>query len=220
MKCKRTIIELEEQTSVKCAGYCEADLSQEEDILKFCDFIKKVSPEMFINNAGFGMSGEMIELDDTQMINMIEVNIKALTLMSGTVSRIMKKGGTIINVASLAAFGPNPYSAVYGATKAYVLNFSMALAKEVRKNGITVTCLCPGPTETLFAEKSRMGMTKVFDGHVMSAEQVAECGLRAADKRKLYIVAGKRNAFIARMERIIPFRWVLNIAASKLSFNK
>lgn len=221
IKCRHVIHELEEQTGAQCAGYCDADLSQEDDIVKLSKFTETVRPDMFINNAGFGLSGEMLELDNAEMMNMIQVNEKALTMLSGTATRVMKeKGGTIINVASLAAFGPNPYSAVYGATKAYVLSYSMALAKEVSKYGITVTSLCPGPTKTLFAEKSNMGKTSVFDGHVMSARRVAECGLRAAKKGKLYVVAGRANSLLARLEKISPSRLVLSIAASKLSFKK
>ena len=117
---------------------------------------------ILVNNAGFGLSGPFMETDMEQEVNMIDVNIKALTVMTKLfLPDMIKRGqGGVMNVASLVGFFPGPMMSVYYATKAYVLSFTEALANEVSGTGVTVTALCPGLTSTGFVDRSGMGAVK------------------------------------------------------------
>ena len=114
--------------------------------------------ETLINNAGFGLAGRFAELPLARQLEMIDLNIRALTELSFVVinDMVLKGGGAILNVASTAAFQPGPGMAVYFATKAYVLCFTEALHEEWKARGIRVTALCPGPTATEFGERRRL----------------------------------------------------------------
>src|SRR5207237_4834697 len=124
---------------------------------------KSIDVDVLVNNAGVGLTGAFAETDLDKELEMIQVNIVALTeltklLLPGMVAR---KRGRILNIASTAAFQPGPLMAVYYATKAYVLSFSEAIADELRDTGVTVTALCPGPTETGFAAAAGVGATRL-----------------------------------------------------------
>src|SRR5581483_11195724 len=120
--------------------------------------------DILINNAGFGLSGAFAETDLGRELEMIQVNIAALTALTKLFLKPMieRRSGRIVNVASTAAFQPGPLMAVYYATKAYVLSFSEAVADELRGSGVTVTALCPGPTATGFAERAGMTRSRLF----------------------------------------------------------
>src|SRR5260221_7352873 len=107
---------------------------------------QQIEVQMLINNAGFGLGGEFLETDIEREIEMIHVNVSALTNLTKLFAPAMvkRRSGRIMNVASTAAFQPGPLMAVYYATKAYVLSFSEAIAEEWRNAGVTVTALCPG----------------------------------------------------------------------------
>src|SRR5512139_623800 len=126
--------------------------------------------DLLVNNAGFGLAGKIAELDAKRQRQMIDLNCGALVELAHAVlpSMIDRKQGHILNVASTAAFQPGPGMAVYFATKAFVLSFSEALHEEVRKDGVVVTALCPGPTGTEFGEvagwKPAGPATKIFVG--------------------------------------------------------
>lgn len=111
---------------------------------------RKVDVTLLVNNAGFGSRGEFSKLDSAEQSNMIRLNALALVELTHHFMPAMmtRRGGNIINVSSTAAFQPMPYAAVYAATKAFVTSFSMALAEEVRSQGIAVVTLCPGRTRT------------------------------------------------------------------------
>ncbi|MCL2330293.1 MAG: SDR family oxidoreductase, partial [Phycisphaerae bacterium] len=137
-----------------------ADLSKpqtpDEIVRTLADW--QVDIDVLVNNAGFGMQGEFAKLDADRSIEMINVNISALTrltrlMLSGMLER--RRGG-VLNVGSIAGFLPGPYMSVYYATKAYVISFSEALAEEVRDQGVTISCLAPGPTESEFASVAHM----------------------------------------------------------------
>ncbi|HOX19109.1 MAG TPA: SDR family NAD(P)-dependent oxidoreductase [Spirochaetales bacterium] len=105
----------------------------------------------FVNNAGFGTYGRFAETPLARVLEEIDLDVRALTELSWVAARAMKRGGRIVNVASLAAFQPLGDFAVYAAAKAYVHHFSLALAAELEESGIVVTSLCPGPASTEFA---------------------------------------------------------------------
>src|ERR1700693_836076 len=120
--------------------------------------------EALVNNAGFGLGGEFADTKIKRELEMIQVNIVALTHLTKLFlpPMIKRNSGRVLNVASTAAFQPGPLMAVYYATKAYVLSFSEALAEELRNSGVTVTALCPGPTQTAFASSAEVGGSRLF----------------------------------------------------------
>src|SRR5207248_1519704 len=120
--------------------------------------------EALMNNAGFGLLGRFWELDVQQQVEMIQVNVTALTELSRLFlpGFIERRHGRILNVASTAAFQPGPLMAVYYATKSYVVSLSAALHNEARDYGVSVTCVCPGPTQTEFGHRAGTTSTKLF----------------------------------------------------------
>jgi short-subunit dehydrogenase len=140
---------------------------------------------------------------------MMQVNMVSLTrltrlLLPGMVER---QRGRILNLASTAAFQPGPLQAVYYATKSYVLFLSEALANELRGTGVTVTCLCPGPTATDFSRRAEVAETRLFKlAPPMDARQVAETGYRALKRGDTLVIPGARNRMFAFSVRLIPRR--------------
>src|SRR3954447_6416423 len=138
--------------------------------------------DVLVNNAGFGVAGPFVETDLAKELEMIQVNIVALTQLTKLLlpKMVARRRGRVLNVASTAAFQPGPLMAVYYATKAYVLSFSEAIADELRDSGVTVTALCPGPTETGFAAVAGMDQTRLFTlMKPMTSAEVAKKGYEA-----------------------------------------
>ena len=167
---------------------------------------KGIQVDVLVNNAGFGAVGQFVELPLQRQLDMLEVNITALTrltrlLLPGMVHR--RRGG-VLNVASTAAFQPGPLMAVYYASKAYVLSFSEAIAEELEGTGVTVTASCPGPTLTNFAEAANVKFSRLFMRSAMSAEEVARLGHDAFRKGKVVAVAGFRNWLLSSSVRFSP----------------
>ena len=150
--------------------------------------------DTFANNAGFGDIGPFAESD--KFLRMIQVNVAAFTeLLAGVLPGMKVRGhGRILNVGSVAGFQPGPLMAVYYATKAYVNSLSQALASELAGTGITVTCLCPGPTDTEFASVAGFeGKNNFSVGMRMTSAEVAAAGLRAMNRGKPLTIPGWRN---------------------------
>ncbi len=171
--------------------------------------------DVLVNNAGFGVYGLSSQADRTKELAMIQVNVVALTdltkrLLPGMLER---RNGKILNVASTAAFQPGPLMAVYYATKAYVLSFSEALANELEGSGVTVTALCPGPTETEFQKDAGMEETRLFRSPlVMNATSVARAGYEGMRKGKRIVIPGLANKILAQTVRFTPRRLVTAVA--------
>lgn len=148
-----------------------------------------------VNNAGFGLRGNFATLPHERQIAMIDLNVTALTALC----RLMLPGmiergrGGILNVASTAAFQAGPYMAVYYATKAYVLSLSEALHEEAKPHGVTVTALCPGPTESEFAATADLEQSKLFKRGAMSSAEVARIGVQGYEAGRAIVVAGASN---------------------------
>jgi hypothetical protein len=175
----------------------------------------RVDVEVLINNAGFGLVGKFWQLDEQQQIDMVQLNVTALTQMTRLFlpKLVQRKHGRIMNVSSTAAFQPGPLMAVYYATKAYVLSFSEAVHNEARDFGVTVTCLCPGPTQTEFDKRAGMGSSKLFSGGgVMSARKVAELGWNAMKRGKPLVITGTKNAVMAFGTRFAPISFTASMA--------
>jgi short-subunit dehydrogenase len=163
--------------------------------------------DVLVNNAGFGVYGPFAQADPGRLMAMLQVNVVALTHLTRLfVPGMVTRGrGRVLNVASTAAFLPGPLMAAYFASKAYVLSLSEALAHELRGTGVTVTCLCPGPTRTEFGTAAAMDGSKLFDGpNVAEAGPVAEAGYRATMRGKRVVVPGLLNRLSSFGTRFMP----------------
>ena len=165
-----------------------------------------VQVDVLVNNAGFGAHGQVAALGVQRQLDVIEVNIAALTRLTALFLPAMleRKHGAVLNVASTAAFQPGPNQAVYCATKAYVLSFTEALAEETRGTGVRVSCLAPGATETQFAAQADMTGTLAFRLTTMAAAPVARAGYDGLRKGKVLVVPGLFNRAAALAVRVSP----------------
>lgn len=200
--------QLEGKFGVKAHVFA-ADLSRRESPQAIFDFLsnENIPIEILVNNAGIGLGGEFADTAVQRELDMIQVNISALTHLTKLFlpPMIKRHSGKILNVASTAAFQPGPLMAVYYATKAYVLSFSEALSEELRNAGVTVTALCPGPTQTDFAEAAQMTNSRLFQTFgVADPAEVAKYGFDAMMHGKRLAIPGFRNKMVAQAHRIAP----------------
>ncbi len=158
--------------------------------------------DTLVNNAGFGTYGNFADTAAERELEMIDLNVYTLTGLCHAVLPIMAEGSTIINVASLAGFTPLGNLAVYGATKAYVLSFSVALAAELADAGIFVSTVCPGPVDTEFSLIASGGAReKVVDGK--SPEALVRHALRSIKAGKRIAIMAPKWKFKAFMSRFV-----------------
>ncbi len=173
--------------------------------------------DVLVNNAGFGDLGPFADADLGKMLRMIQVNVMALTELTGLfLPGLRAKGrGQILNVGSVAGFQPGPFMAVYYATKAYVNSFSEALSNELGGSGVTVTCLCPGPTLSEFAVAAGVqNLTQFKAGSAAATRPVAEAGVRAMRRGKRLIITGFKNKLMIFAERFVPRGLVIRAVRS------
>ena len=170
--------------------------------------------DILINNAGFGGYGLFAETNPQSNMEMIQVNIAALTALTRLAlpGMLKRKEGKILNVASTAGFQPGPLMAVYYATKAYVIMFSEAVANELKGSGITVTCLCPGATRTRFAQRADMENSRLFKLGAMRSMDVARAGYEGMMRGKTMVIPGFLNKLLAQSVRISPRKLVTAIS--------
>jgi short-subunit dehydrogenase len=173
-----------------------------------------VHVDILVNNAGFGTFGEFAQLPEAEIVGQIELNITALTRLTRLFLGPMleRRTGRIMNVASTAAFQPGPLMAVYYATKAYVLSFSEALANELRGSGVTVTCFCPGATNTGFAKRAGLEGSRLFKIAAMDAGTVARDGYGGLMAGRTVVISGMHNWLVAKSVGFAPRRVVTAIS--------
>jgi len=174
-----------------------------------------LSVNTLVNNAGIGVYGPFVESDPARETEMIRVNVIALTeLTKKFLPAMVRLGrGQILNVSSTAAFQAGPLMSVYYATKAYVLSFSEALSNETAGTGVTVTCLCPGPTITEFQKRAGVDQTRLFNSPwVMNAEDVARAGYEGMKKGKTLVIPGVMNRLMVQGVRLMPRKAVTQAA--------
>jgi short-subunit dehydrogenase len=175
-------------------------------------------PQYVINNAGFGLVGVASSLNRDEQLAMIDLNVRVLTELSlAFVPSLVRHGGGILNVGSMAGFLPGPGMAVYYATKAYVLSFSEALHSELKPRGVRVTVLCPGPVPTEFA--ARAGIKEGLAPGILTqtAATVAEAGYRGLMRGSRTVVPGLANKLVAVLIRLVPRRLLLRAVDSRQS---
>lgn len=193
------------------------DLSKPEEVKALIDEVKNENIQYLINNAGFGYFGAYHECGWKTTQDMMELNMTTLAhLTHSLLPKMIERGsGKILNVASVAGFLPGPNMAVYYATKAFVLHFSEAIAQELKGTGVTVTALCPGPTESQFMDVSGMAETKLVKGRKLpTSKQVAEYGYQAMMRGQHIAVHGWGNFILSVLPRLFPRRlttWVVSL---------
>ena len=178
-----------------------------------------IAVDILVNNAGYGVLGEFSKVSLEESLGQIQLNLTALTHLTRLFlgPMIERHSGKIMNVASTAGFQPGPLMAVYYATKAYVISFSEALANELIGTGVTVTCLCPGATDTGFQGRAGVADTKLFKAlRPMDAKTVARDGYRGLMAGKTLVISGFRNWLVAESLRFSPRKLVTAISRKVL----
>jgi short-subunit dehydrogenase len=166
------------------------DLTQNEAIDTIVNFLndKEIEVDYLINNAGFGGYGKFHERDLTKEMEMINLNIVALTKLTHRLlpKMIQRKSGYILNIASVAGFMPGPLQSVYFATKSFVVSFTQGLARELSGTGVSVTALCPGPVVTGFEKTAGLEGGNLFRG-AANPEKTAKIGYEAMTSGRLIV---------------------------------
>ena len=170
--------------------------------------------DVLVNNAGYSVFGKFADLPLADHLNIMQLNMAALVALCHLYlpGMLAARNGRIMNVASTAAFQPGPLMAIYYATKAFVLSFSEAIANELEGTGVTVTALCPGPTETGFQARAKMENSGLVKGRkIMDARTVAEAGYRALMAGKTVEIPGLANKLLAQSVRVGPRKMVVKL---------
>ncbi len=179
------------------------DLANEEKVKDLYVLCKNDEVDVLINNAGFGDCGRFVDTDLPKELNMIDVNIKAVHILTKLFLKDMKRknNGYILNVASTAAFVPGPLMATYYATKAYVLRLTEAIWEELRRtsSNVVISCLCPGPVRTNFDRVA--GVT--FHLKSQDAKTVARYAIDEMFQRKTVIIPGTKMKFVKFFSRFL-----------------
>jgi short-subunit dehydrogenase len=208
--------ELSEQNHVRCEVIA-ADLSQPSAVAEVQQAVQErgLTVDILINNAGFGTYGPFDTLSPQRDHEEIMVNVDAVVGMTHAFlpAMVARRAGAIINVASMAAFLPMPYMAVYGASKAFVLSFSESLWSEYHAQGIRVVALCPGPVPTNFFDVTGNRIEET-GGVPVTPERAVANALRALEKGKIYVVPDIRNTLIVfATSRLMPHKMLANVVA-------
>lgn len=200
------------------AQYVVMDLTEDDAPARLFEETDKreLQIEMLVNNAGFGSMGDFGALNLARELEMIDLNVKSLVVLTHRFLGPMRerRQGTIINVASTAGFQAVPFMATYAASKAFVLSFSEALWEENRPYGIHVMALCPGVTDTDFFAAS--GIDRPPMRTVQTAEEVVDAALRGLARGKSVVISGWTNWLTVEAERFVPRSFVTKLAARAL----
>lgn len=167
---------------------------------------RRLDVHCLVNNAGSGLYGKFATTDLDAELKMIQLNVTSVVDLTKRLlpAMIARGSGRILNVASTAAFVPGPWMSVYYATKAFLLSFSQAIDYELKASGVTVTVLCPGPTESEFKVRAGSQRSTLFEAFVMDAPQVARVGYEGMMKGKAVAIPGLRNKLIPVAARLAP----------------
>lgn len=165
-----------------------------------------IAVDTLVNNAGFGLRGGFRTMPYPDQMAMVELNCLTLTRLCRLVlpGLVERRRGGIVNMSSMAAFQAIPFMSVYAATKAYVLLLSEGLHEEVRRHGVTVTAVCPGPTATEFRIRANLEKSKMFDTGSMSAVAVARMALDGYEAGRAVVITGGGNRALAVASKLMP----------------
>lgn len=200
------------QTKIFVADLTEADAPE-----KIFRFTKEqgMEVELLINNAGFGAYGEFTAVETRKLVDMVQVNCAAVVHLTRLYlpEMVARHRGDVLIVASTASFQSVPYISTYAATKAFDLLFAEGLAEEMKPHGVRVCALCPGSTESEFAEVAGQTHVAATRANREAAEKVAQTGLRALSAGKSYVISGLGNYLGVVGQRLVPRRFVARVAA-------
>jgi short-subunit dehydrogenase len=172
---------------------------------------------LLINNSGFGIYGKFPEPGVFQQLEMIDVNVRAVVHMTAALLPLLKaRGGVIVTVASVASFQPTPYLATYGATKAFVLDWSLALNEELRGKGVSTLAVCPGPTSTDFFKRAGLGKDSVPNMFGETSEKVVRATLKAIAAGRPLVVSGWKNKVMTAVVSKVPKVLIARLAGLAL----
>jgi len=173
-----------------------------------------VDVDVLVNNAGFGVYGPFAEQAPERLAQMMELNMVAVTSLTHHYVRQMvgRKSGRVLQVASVGAYQPSPLYAVYSATKSYVMSFSEALNHELHGTGVSVSTMCPGLTATEFDAVAGHKKPKWMRLITMTAEDVAEVGIRSMMKGRSVVTTGFINKINALIIKLMPRSWATTMA--------
>lgn len=205
--------------TLRRAEVLAADLGDAAEVERVAAHAERLGAvELLVNNAGFASNGAFVALDGARELDMVKLNVLAPMRLAQRLlpAMVARRAGGIVNVSSIGAFQPVPFMATYGATKAFVLSWSEAVAEELRGSGVRVTCVCPGPTATEFfaagGVNPRMGRVP----HVMSADELVARTLDAFDDGRAVLVPGIVNWLTAFVTRLVP-RIVVRAVTARIS---
>lgn len=197
----------------------DGDLSKQLVASGLYDFCvrNKLPVRYLVNNAGFGDYANVIDAEWQRLKSMMNLNMLTLVQLTQAFGRDMasQSGGKILNIGSLAGFFSGPRMATYYASKAFVLHFSEAVAVELASSGVTVTVLCPGPTQSNFAAQAHATNSSFFQGRLPSAEAVARYGYAAMKKGKRIVVPGRLNRMSLVGARLVSREVLTNYIAKR-----
>lgn len=206
--------QLKEEASCKIVMF-PLDLMKKESFEILKERLEEENPKIsiLVNAAGFGIHGKVEETDEECLMEMIDLNCRSLTCMTRICLPYMAKGGRIIELASSAAFVPQPKFAIYAASKSYVLSFSRALHAELSPRGISVTAVCPGPVDTEFFTHDQCNINRTFYKKMMmaKAEDVVSLALEDAAMRKEVSVYGKGIKAFRLLTKLVPHKMMLAV---------
>ncbi len=193
-----------------------ADLSTDEGLNEYRAALEREKPDvrLLVNNAGLGFLGDVAESDPGEQARMIDVNVRALTVMTTVTLPYMGRGAMIVNTSSIASFCPNPRMTVYSSTKAFVTSFTRGLAEELRPRGISVTAVCPGPMDTEFISVARItGNSKAFNAlPYCDPKKVAEGTMDAAAAGRVVYTPKAFYKFYRFVAKLLPHSLVVKMA--------
>jgi short-subunit dehydrogenase len=174
--------------------------------------------DVLINNAGFGHQGHFLDADRQFLVDMVQVNVTALTALTHLfVPGMLERGfGGVVNVASMAGFTAIPYFSAYAATKAYVISFSSGIWKEYRNRGVHVVALCPGPVDTGFFEVSGYNPKGMVGRQMQTSEEVVETALRALIRNIPVVPTSFSLKIMAVLQKFVPRKLALTLMAGQM----
>lgn len=202
------------QESIQSAGgqaeVLAVDLTRSQDLEMVCRRLREDSIDLLVNNAGFGLYAPLLDTDSNQEQEMIRLNVASLVALTRAAlpGMVERNRGGVIQIASTASFMPTPYMTAYGATKAFVLHYGEGLAAELKGTGVTVTTVCPGSTQSEFAERAGFRQQRP-----MSAEEVVKQALLAFQQRRPTLVTGSGNWLLTLLPRFLPRSWTASLVA-------
>lgn len=193
----------------------------EDALADINDFLKNQAPTgriLLVNNSGFGTYGCFPGADRSEQTEMLDVNVRAVVHLTGALLPELKaRGGVIMTVASTAAFQPTAFLATYGATKAFLLHWSLALNEELRGTGVSTLALCPGYTATAFSRRAGLADQAVSGLLVQTSEDVVRTALKAMAAGKTLVVSGWLNKLSASLVTKLPKTFATRVTAALMA---